>query len=85
MSVQNAKDFLKKYSNDGDFKSKLEAAASDDDRKKMVKAAGFDFTQAELKEVMGASAELSDDDLEKVAGGNAPEWVAVGVVVATAF
>ena len=85
MSVQDAKNFLKKYSKDGDFRSKLEAAASDDDRKKMAKDAGFDFTQAELKEVMGASAELSDDDLEKVAGGRTVEWVAVGVTVASCF
>ena len=85
MSVESAKDFLKKYAKDGDFRAKLEGAASNEDRKKMTKDAGFDFTKEELKEAMGGSAELSDEDLEKVSGGNAPEWVAVGVVVASAF
>ncbi|MCK5539286.1 MAG: Nif11-like leader peptide family RiPP precursor [Deltaproteobacteria bacterium] len=82
MSVQSAKDFLKKFSKDSDFRTKLESAADDAARQALTKAAGFDFSKAELQEVTGGgSAELSDDDLEKVAGGSAPDWVGAGATV----
>ena len=81
MSVESAKEFLKKLSKDEAFKKAIEGAASDEERQKLVKDAGFEFTKAEIKEVSGGSAELSDDDLEKVAGGSAAGWVSAAAAV----
>ena len=79
MSLQSAKAFLKKVGEDEEFKKLLEKAENDNERQKIVKDAGFDFTKEELKEAISGSGELSDEDLEKVAGGSAGTW-AYGVV-----
>ena len=88
MSVESAKEFLKKLAKDEAFKKSIESA-SDEEKQKIVKEAGFDFTKDEIKEVVGGSSELSDADLEKVAGGSAVTWVSagasVGGAVAAAF
>jgi len=84
MSVESAKNFLKKLTSDEEFKKSIENAASDEDRQKVVKDAGFEFTKAEIKEVVGSNSELSDADLEKVAGGSALEWAAAGAGIGTA-
>ena len=74
MSLESAKAFLKKVGEDEEFKKLLEKAENDDERQKIVREAGFDFTKEELKEVISGSGELSDKDLEKVAGGSAGSW-----------
>ena len=84
MSVQSAKDFLKKFAKDDEFRTQLEKAADLEARQAIVKGAGFEFTKAELQECAGANSELSDADLEKVAGGNTPEWIGAGAGVAGA-
>ncbi len=89
MSIESAKAFLKKLASDESFKKKIEGAASDEERQKIVKEAGFEFTKDEIKQVVGDSAELSDSDLEKVAGGSATKWISTGAgivgAVASAF
>lgn len=83
MSVESAKTFMKKLTSDADFRAQVEAAKTEDDRKNVVKAAGFDFTMEELKSAVPANfhksidskAELSEADLEKVAGGKSASWV----------
>ena len=84
MSVESAKNFLKKFAKDDDFRAQLEKAADLEARQVITKAAGFDFTKAELHECVGASSELSDDDLENVAGGKTVEWVSAGAGVTAA-
>ena len=83
MSVESAKAFLKRLSKDEDFRKSLENAASDEERRNIVKEAGFEFTKDDLKALAdSAKSELSEEELEKVAGGNALEWtgmLAVGI------
>ncbi len=65
MSIEAAKGVLEKLKTDEEFKAKvLEAEISD--RIGIVKDAGFDCTFEELQEV---ASQLSEDDLEAVAGG----------------
>jgi predicted ribosomally synthesized peptide with nif11-like leader len=78
MSEKSAKDFLKRMSTDDAFRAKIEKAQTDADRKKIVKGEGYDFTKEELKSA-GKSAELSEKELETVAGGSSAAWVAVAI------
>ena len=67
MSIESAKEFLVKYSADATFAKSINDAKSVEEKKKVILGAGFDFTQAELNECRGG--ELSDADLDAVAGG----------------
>ncbi len=77
MSVQNAKDFVAKLQEDKSLAGSLESAADDDARRAIAAGAGFDFTKDEMKEALsaGGSKQLSDDDLDTVAGGASATWV----------
>ena len=66
MSIESAKAFLERVKNDEDFRKELEAQASAEERIKFVKAQGFDFTKEEID---SQKEELSDEELEAVAGG----------------
>jgi len=66
MSLESAKAFLDKLKHDEKFREQCTNAASHEERRKLVKAAGFDFTTAELDQVSG---ELSLEELEQVVGG----------------
>ena len=68
MSVESAKGFLAKYKADEAFAKSVNEAKSVEEKKKVILGAGFDFTQAELNECRGG--ELSDADLDAVAGGS---------------
>ena len=81
MSVESAKEFLKKLAKDEAFKKSLEDASSDEERQKIVKDAGFYFTKDDLKQVTSQAGELSDEDLEKVAGGSVTGWIGAGASV----
>ncbi|RCX19346.1 putative ribosomally synthesized peptide with nif11-like leader [Anaerobacterium chartisolvens] len=65
MSAKSAKLFIERIKTDVEFAEKVKAFGDAKDRMAFVKEAGFDFTDAELKEVQG---ELSEDDLDAVAG-----------------
>ncbi len=69
MSIESAKELLEKIKQDASLAEKLEKA-SGEERKKIIEEAGFDVTQDEVQQAYG---ELSDDDLDKVAGG-ATSW-----------
>ena len=73
MSVENAKAFLSRVASDEAFKKSLENAPNEEARKAIVKEAGYDFTKAEMESLLAADGEgeLSDEELEAVAGGNA--------------
>jgi len=69
MSLESAVKFLKRFNGDNVFRSALEALKDDATRKQMIKAAGFDFSQDELNHIVNQPTELSNGDLEAVAGG----------------
>ncbi len=66
MSIESAKAFIERVKNDEDFRKELEGPASAEERMKIAKARGFDFTKDEIGEL---TDNLTDDDLEKIAGG----------------
>ncbi len=85
MSVKSAKALMEKIKSDPKFGKKIEDAKDNKARMAIIRSAGFDFTQEEMKQaVKPAEGELSDEDLEAVAGGSSAPWVAVGTGAAGA-
>ncbi len=78
MSKESAQAFLELLKTDKDLAKKMAEVKSDDEAMAAIKAAGdFDFSKEEwlavVREVKGQ--ELSEEDLEKVAGGfNIGNW-----------
>ena len=66
MSIVSAKAFLERVENDEDFRKELVDRTSAEERMKFAKAQGFDFTKEEIDSLKD---ELSDEDLDAVAGG----------------
>jgi len=72
MSMQAAKDFLKRIKTDKALEDQLEAAADQAARHQLVKSAGFDFTADEYKQAaqnMATAQELTADELGHIDGG----------------
>lgn len=72
MSEQGAQVLLEKIRTDADFRRRLEEAPTVEEKERIVRAAGFDVAPAELPALLEAAAdesEISDGELEKVAGG----------------
>lgn len=70
MSLRSAELFLKKFKEDDDFRHSIENASNDDERRKIKKDHGFDFTKEEISALLRQEpAELSSSDLESIAGG----------------
>jgi len=74
MSMQSAKDFLKRVQADQAFQDRLETSGDLEARQRIIKEAGFDFTMEEYKQVaeeMAAAAgkPLTPEELQQVAGG----------------
>ena len=67
MSIESAKAFLERMKNDEDFRKSVGVISTSEERMQYVKGAGFDFTKDEIANL---KEELSDDDLENVAGGD---------------
>jgi predicted ribosomally synthesized peptide with nif11-like leader len=72
MSIESAKAFLERVKNDEDFRKELGEQASAEERMKFVKAQGFDFTKEEINSL---NKELSDEELDAVAGGRGWESI----------
>ncbi len=92
MSVESAKAFLEKFGKDEGFRAQVEGAANDEDRRALVKAAGYEFTAEEMKTALGdkemkaaVGHELSEEELAGVSGGGAAEWVGAGAGVVAAI
>ena len=66
MSEEQLKAFLEKVKGDTTFQEKLKAAADADAVTAIAKEAGFSISADDLK---NAQSELSDEELEGVAGG----------------
>jgi predicted ribosomally synthesized peptide with nif11-like leader len=86
MSVQDAKTFVKKLATDPDFRKRVEEAPNDEERRKIVKGMGLNFSKEELNEVLpgAASGKIREEDLAGVAGGTSGTWVAVALGAAAA-
>lgn len=66
MSRESAKAFLERMKTDPEFAAQVIRCKSKEERHQVAAAAGFTFTGAELTALR---EELSDSDLEQVAGG----------------
>jgi len=74
MSEQQLTALLAKLKDDADLREKLQGTADVDAALALVRDAGFDVSKAEwLKGWASQSLELSDKELENVAGGASPE------------
>ncbi len=76
MSIESAREFADKMKEDEEFRNSFMAAGNQETAMKMVKDKGYDFTIEEISQVRheykveaGNQGELSDKDLEQVAGG----------------
>ena len=73
MSEEQLSALLAKLKEDAGLKEKLKGAADLDAAVAMAKDAGFDVTKGDwLKHQAKQTLELSDEELEGVAGGNTP-------------
>ena len=89
MTEEAIKSFVEKLSTDETFANKLASAATPEERLKIANDAGFAVSASDLSAIKAAIniEELSDEDLEKVAGGigaTAGAAVATGYATATA-
>ena len=71
MSEEQLKAFLEKVKADTSLQEKLKAAADSDAVLAIAKDAGFIISAEDLK---NAQSEISDEELEGVAGGQARGW-----------
>jgi predicted ribosomally synthesized peptide with nif11-like leader len=78
MSEEQLKVFLKAVKADAGLQEKLKAASDADAVVVIAKAAGFVISTEELK---GAQTEVSEEELEGVAGGTIDCVVAMGVAL----
>jgi predicted ribosomally synthesized peptide with nif11-like leader len=71
MSAEGATALYERISSDEAFTARLEAAESPEDKRRIVTEAGYDVGRDDLPTVrnLAGMSELSDEDLEKVAGG----------------
>ena len=91
MSAQAVTALFERVRSDEEFRGRLEAAATPEEKHRIVSEAGYEVTREDvsvIRELAGVR-ELSDEDLEKVAGGkgtptNIGPTGAAGVVAAAA-
>jgi predicted ribosomally synthesized peptide with nif11-like leader len=87
MSAEGVTALYERVNSDEEFRAQLEAAETPDDKRRIVTDAGYDVSTDDLPTVkkLAGITELSDEDLEKVAGGSDATTVAVGLPAAVAF
>jgi len=71
MSEEQLKAFLEAVKADAGLQEKLKAAGDADAVVAIAKAEGFVISAEELKK---SQVEISEEELERVAGGGVPEW-----------
>jgi predicted ribosomally synthesized peptide with nif11-like leader len=96
MSAEGATALYERVSSDETFSAQLEAAETPDDKRRIVTEAGYDVSRDDLftfRKLAGMS-ELTDEDLEKVAGGSGSlttvlvgdgAGIALGIAIAAAL
>ncbi len=85
MTEETVRAFAERITTDEEFARRLGSASSPDERLKMANDAGYDLSASDLSAIKRALSveELSDEDLEKVAGGIGAS-ASVGAATATA-
>jgi len=82
MSVEDAKNYLRRLATDKEFVAAVKAAMSSGERVAVIHAAGYDFDLKELAEARSLELSdeesrkiaLSDEDLAAIAGGGGCGW-----------
>ncbi|MUG97847.1 Nif11-like leader peptide family natural product precursor [Scytonema sp. UIC 10036] len=76
MSIESAKSFYSRVAVDDAFRSQLEQSLTQEERKQILKASGYQFTadewQVVIDELQACNSDadaLQDEDLEAIAGG----------------
>ena len=69
MSEEQLKAFLEKVKGDTSLQEKLNGAADADAVVEIAKEAGFSISAEDIQSMQSATVELSDHELEQVAGG----------------
>lgn len=81
MSIESARAFIMKMKEDEAFRKMFMESGSQEEAMKLVKAKGYDFTVEEIEQVreehmtkLQETGELTDEDLDKVAGAGGWCW-----------
>jgi predicted ribosomally synthesized peptide with nif11-like leader len=75
MSIENARVFYQRMTEDNNFRSLFETALTKEEKQQLIKNAGYEFTadewQAVMTEIEGTdfNEELKEEELEAIAGG----------------
>ena len=69
MSEEQLNAFLEKVKGDTSLQDKLKAAGSNEAAIEIAKDAGFAITAEDIQSTQSATVELSDEELDGVAGG----------------
>ena len=88
MSLESAKEFTKRLMTDKAFRDKFSSIPDLAARKSAVAAAGYSFTKEEMHEALQHAqkpGELSDAELEGVAGGGASSTISAVTSVVSAI
>ena len=84
MSQENMIAFIAKVQSDSDLLAKMKAVTDADGAIAIAKSAGFEITAGDLiRQQARLASELSDEELENVAGGNTPTILFTGSVITT--
>ena len=84
MTEETVTAFVERLSSDEAFRNRLAAAPTPEERQEMAREAGYDLGAGDMPAIKAALGieELSDDDLEKVAGGIGTATATIGISVA---
>src|SRR5215471_2726630 len=89
MSAEGATALFERISSDEEFQAQLEGAETPEEKRRIVTEAGYDVSRDDLPTIRKLSgvSELSDEDLESVAGGirTSAAIVAGGVYVIAGY
>ena len=83
MSAEGAAALFERVSSDEQFRAQLEAAETPEEKRRIVTDAGYDVTREDLptmRKAAGLTAEISDENLEKVSGGQINTWDPIGPI-----
>lgn len=67
MSIEHAREFIKRAKSEPELWKQAASFKTKEERRQWAKGLGYDFTGEELEQ---ASAELTDEELDLVAGGS---------------
>ncbi len=86
MGLEDAKKFVDLVYSDKGLREKMKVSKTDEERKKISDDLGLSFVKEDLEKAFSAKTELSDEDLDAVAGGGSAVWVGLisGIVGGTA-